>query len=148
MVALMAKEGDIFTPEYFKTLEAVTGAMYGMPGVNPSSVTSLFTPNVRFIEVVEDGFTGGNVVPADFPAGEAKPTPEDLARVRENVLKSNYMGRLVTDSFNGTMVMANLLDIDPKTGGGLTPSLGQAARGVAVEYESERSACTSSALPR
>ena len=80
-----------------------------------SSDLSLFTPNVRFTEVVEDGFTGGNVVPADFPAGQANPTHEDLARVRENVLKSNYMGRLVTDSFNGAMVMANLLDIDPKS---------------------------------
>ena len=138
MVALMAKEGDIFTPEYFKTLEAVTGAMYGMPGVNPSSVTSLFTPNVRFIEVVEDGFTGGNVVPADFPAGEANPTPEDLARVRENVLKSNYMGRLVTDSFNGTMVMANLLDIDPDTGRRLdTFILAKRLEALRVEYESD-----------
>jgi len=115
MVALMAREGDIFTPEYFKKLEAVTQAMYAMPGVDQSSVTSLFTPNVRFTEVVEDGFTGGNVVPADFPVGKANPTDEDLARVRENVLKSNYMGRLVTDSFNGAMVMANLLDIDPDT---------------------------------
>jgi len=115
MVALMAREGDIFTPEYFTTLEAVTQEMYGMPGVDQSSVTSLFTPNVRFTEVVEDGFTGGNVVPADFPVGKANPTHEDLARVRENVLKSNYMGRLVTDSFNGAMVMANLLDIDPDT---------------------------------
>ena len=115
MVALMAREGDIFTPEYFKKLEAVTQAMYAMPGVDQSSVTSLFTPNVRFTEVVEDGFTGGNVVPADFPVGKDNPTHEDLARVRENVLKSNYMGRLVTDSFNGAMVMANLLDIDPDT---------------------------------
>jgi len=138
MVALMAKEGDIFSPEYFKTLEAVTGAMYGMPGVNPSSVTSLFTPNVRFIEVVEDGFTGGNVVPADFPAGEANPTPEDLARVRENVLKSNYMGRLVTDSFNGTMVMANLLDIDPNTQEPLdTFALAKRLEALRVEYESD-----------
>ena len=30
MVALMAKEGDIFTPEYFKTLEAVTDAVSGI----------------------------------------------------------------------------------------------------------------------
>ena len=117
MIALMARDGDIFTPEYFEKLEAVTQEMYGMPGVDQSSVTSLFTPNVRFTEVVDDGFTGGQHCPgSDFPAGEANPTQEDLARVRENVLKSNYMGRLVTDSFNGAMVMVNLLDIDPDTG--------------------------------
>ena len=110
IIALVAKEGDIFTAEYFDKLDAVTKVVYSMQGVDQSSVMSLFTPNVRFTEVVEDGFTGGNVVPSDFET-----TPEGLAKVRENALKSNYMGRLVTDSFNGAMVMANLLDIDPNT---------------------------------
>jgi len=133
MIALMAREGDIFTPEYFTTLEAVTQEMYGMPGVDQSSVTSLFTPNVRFTEVVEDGFTGGNVVPSDFT-----PTPAGLAKVRENALKSNYMGRLVTDSFNGTMVMANLLDIDPGTGERLdTFALAKRLEALRVKHESD-----------
>jgi hypothetical protein len=44
-------------------------------GVERSSITSLFTSNVRYNEVVEDGFRGGNIVAADF-AG----TPEQLAR--------------------------------------------------------------------
>ena len=133
MIALMAREGDIFTPEYFTTLEAVTQEMYGMPGVDQSSVTSLFTPNVRFTEVVEDGFTGGNVVPSDFT-----PTPAGLAKVRENALKSNYMGRLVTDSFNGTMVMANLLDIDPGTGEQLdTFALAKRLEALRVKHESD-----------
>ena len=133
MVALMAREGDIFTPEYFTTLEAVTQQMYGMPGVDQSSVTSLFTPHVRFTEVVEDGFTGGNVVPSDFT-----PTPEGLAKVRENALKSNYMGRLVTDSFNGAMVMVNLLDIDPDTGERLdTFALAKRLEALRMKHESD-----------
>ena len=110
VVALVVKEGDIFTADYFNKLEALTDEVYAMHGVRQESVTSLFTPNVRFTEVVEDGFTGGNLVPADFET-----TPEGLAKVRENALKSNYMGRLVTDSFNGAMVMANLFEIDPDT---------------------------------
>ena len=110
IVALVVKEGDIFTTDYFEKLDALTKDVYALQGVDQASVTSLFTPNVRFTEVVEDGFTGGNVVPADYEM-----TPEGLAKVRENALKSNYMGRLVTDSFNGAMVMANLLDIDPGT---------------------------------
>ncbi|MED6315002.1 MAG: hypothetical protein VX704_08200 [Verrucomicrobiota bacterium] len=110
ILSLLVKEGDIFTADYFNKLEALTDDIYAMQGVEQASVMSLFTPNVRFTEVVEDGFTGGNVVPADFQT-----TPEGLARVRENALKSNYMGRLVTDSFNGAMVMANLFEIDPDT---------------------------------
>ena len=139
MVALMAKEGDIFTPKYFKNLEAVTEAISAIPGVDPASVTSLFTPNVRFTEVVEDGFTGGNVIPDDFPAGKADPTHEDLARVRENVLKSNYMGRLVTDSFNGAMVMANLLDIDPNSKKSLdTFAVARELEALRGKYEDEQ----------
>ena len=110
VLAMIVEEGEIFNEDYFNKLDSLTKDVYAMPGVDQASVTSLFTPNVRFTEVVEDGFTGGNVVPADFAN-----TLQDLAKVKENVLKSNYMGRLVTDSFNGAMVMANLLDVDPDT---------------------------------
>ena len=110
IIALVMREGDIFSADYFHKLEALTDDVYALQGVKQESVMSLFTPNVRFTEVVEDGFTGGNVVPADFET-----TPEGLYKVRENALKSNYMGRLVTDSFNGAMVMANLLDIDSES---------------------------------
>ena len=110
VLAMIVEEGEIFNENYFNKLDSLTKDVYAMPGVDQASVTSLFTPNVRFTEVVEDGFTGGNVVPADFAN-----TLQDLAKVKENVLKSNYMGRLVTDSFNGAMVMANLLDVDPDT---------------------------------
>ena len=73
---------------------------------------SLFTPNVRFTEVVEDGIAGGNVIPADF-----EPTPEGLAQVRENILKSNYMGRLVANDFSARRSSSQkLLEIDPNTG--------------------------------
>ena len=62
---------------------------------------SLYTPNVRFTEVVEDGISGGNVIPDDF-----EPTEEGLAKVRENILKSNYMGRLVANDFSATIIAA------------------------------------------
>ncbi len=71
-------------------LRKVTEEVFYIKGVERSSVTSLFTPNVRYNEVVEDGFRGGNIVSADF-AG----TPEQLAPVRENLLKSDWVGRIV-----------------------------------------------------
>ncbi|MCM2255284.1 MAG: MMPL family transporter [Vicinamibacteria bacterium] len=111
LVALKVREGDIFTPEYFATLKAVTDDVFFIPGVDRSRVSSLFTPNVRFTEVVEDGISGGNVVPADF-----QPTPEGLAKVRRNLLKSGYVGRLVANDFTAALVSAELLEIDPRTG--------------------------------
>lgn len=111
IIALMVKEGDIFTAEYIDALQKLTDEVFFLPGVDRASVTSLVTPNVRFLEVVEDGLAGGNVVPADF-----EPTPEGLAEVRANVIKSGRVGQLVANNFNGSIIMANLLEVDPSTG--------------------------------
>jgi predicted RND superfamily exporter protein len=81
LVAVMAKNGDMFTPEFFATLKAATDEVFFLPGVDRSQVQSLFTPNVRYLEVVEDGFAGGPVVPSNF-----QPTPDAFATVRENLI--------------------------------------------------------------
>ena len=112
LVAVMQKDGgDIYNAHYFKTLKLVTDEVFFLPGVDRATVTSLFTPNVRFIEVVEEGFVGGNVIPADYQG-----TPEDLDKVRRNVLKSGNVGRLVANDFSGALVRADLLEIDPASG--------------------------------
>ncbi len=111
LVALMAREGDILNPAFFAQLKQVTDEVTFLPAVDRPQVQSLFTPNVRYIEVVEDGFTGGNVIPADF-----SPTPDNFARVRENIIKSGRLGQLVANDFSGAIVSAHLLEIDPRTG--------------------------------
>ena len=111
LVALTVDEGEIFTPEFFKTLKAATDEVFFIPGIDRSRVSSLFTPNVRFTEVVEDGISGGNIIPADF-----RPTKEGLEQVRKNLLKSNYVGRLVANDFSGAIISASLLEINPNTG--------------------------------
>ena len=112
LIALRTKDGkDIYNPEFFDTLKKVTDEVFFLPGIDRATVTSLFTPNVRFIEVVEEGFAGGNVIPATFQG-----TPEDLEQVRSNVLKSGHVGRLVSNDFQGAMISSSLLEIDPTTG--------------------------------
>jgi predicted RND superfamily exporter protein len=111
LVALMVKEGDIFTSEFFADLEAMTGEVFFIPGVDRSRVFSLFTPNVRYTEVVEDGIVAGNVIPANFTADV-----EGLYTVRNNILKAGILGRLVANDFTGAIVSARLLEFDPGTG--------------------------------
>ncbi len=111
LIAIMTRQGDIFTPEFFDTLKQATDEVFFLPGVNRSSVTSLFTPNVRFTEVVVGGIAGGNVVPADF-----EPTEEGLREVRRNILKAGIVGRLVASDFSGALISAELLELDPDTG--------------------------------
>ena len=111
LIAVTVDEGTIFTPEFFDTLKQITDEVFFIPGVDRAQVKSLFTPNVRFIEIVEDGFAGGNVIPAEFQG-----TPEDLEQVRKNIIKSGQVGRLVANDFTGAMVTAGLLEVDPGTG--------------------------------
>ena len=111
IVALVQKQGDIFNAGFFDRLKQVTDDVFFLPGVDRSTVTSLYTPNVRFIEIVEDGFAGGNVIPPEFQG-----TVADLDRVRRNLLKSGYVGRLVANDFSGALVSAELLEFDPASG--------------------------------
>jgi predicted RND superfamily exporter protein len=112
LVALVARDGDIFTEKFFVELKRATDEVTFLPSVDRAQVQSLFTPNVRYIEVVEDGFSGGNVIPAGFAPSEA-----GFARVRENILKSGKLGQLVANDFTGAIVSAQLMEVDPATGG-------------------------------
>ena len=110
-IALVQKDGDIFNKEYMAKLKALTDDVFLLNGVDRPSVKSLFTPNTRFIEVIEEGFAGGNVIPATFQGTDA-----DLKQVRSNVQKSSEIGRTVATDFTGALVVAGLLEIDPQTG--------------------------------
>jgi predicted RND superfamily exporter protein len=111
VIALVAKQGEIFTAEFFKTLKSVTDEAYYLPGVDRAQVSSIFTPNVRYIEVVEAGLQGGNVVPGDFA-----PTPEGFQQVRQNIVKSGRIGMLVSADYTGAAVIVSLQEVDPATG--------------------------------
>ena len=102
LIALIARDGNMFTPEFFEALKRATDEVIVMEGIDRGRVQSLFTPNVRYLEVVEDGIEAGNVIPADF-----QPTPEGMARVRENILKAGIVGRLVANDFSGALVSAH-----------------------------------------
>ncbi|KAE9645985.1 RND family transporter [Pseudomonas sp. PB106] len=111
LVAVKSNKGEIFTPQAMAALRKVSDEVFFINGVERSSVTSLFTSNVRYTEVVEDGFTGGNLVDSSY-AG----TPQQVAQVRERTLKSDWVGRIVSNDLSSAMVVANLQETDPVTG--------------------------------
>lgn len=104
-------EGDIYNKEFLDTLRGVTDEVFFTPGVNRGQVYSLFTPNVRYIEITEDGFVGEVLIPSRFEADE-----EGLAHVRSNVAKSGQIGSLVSNDLKSAMVRADLMEINPQTG--------------------------------
>ncbi|HUS24578.1 MAG TPA: MMPL family transporter [Candidatus Binatia bacterium] len=110
LLAMVQKNGDIYDAAFMDSLHKLTDAVFFAPGVDRARVSSLFTPDVRYIEVIEDGFAGGNVIPAEYA-----PTQEMLQQIKRNVGKANILGRLVTNDQTGAMVFSELLERDPVT---------------------------------
>ena len=65
-IAVSVKNGDIFNKAYMETLSEITDEVFYIPGVDRSALKSLWTPNIRWLEVTEDGFQGGPVIPDGY----------------------------------------------------------------------------------
>ena len=107
LIALVARDGNMFQAGFFNALKEATDEVLVMEGIDRTRVQSLFTPNVRYMEVVEGGIEAGNVVDSEF-----EPTTEALAKVRENILKAGIRGRLVANDFSGALISAIVLEQD------------------------------------
>ena len=109
-IAVAVKDGDIFNKAYMETLSEITDEVFYLTGVDRSGLKSLWTPNTRWVEVTEDGFQGGPVIPDGYDGSE-----RSLEQLRQNILKSGQVGRLVADNFKSTIVYAPLFEINPET---------------------------------
>ena len=110
LISVCDADGDIFNEEFFTQLKAVHDQLYFIPGVNRPLVNSIFAPSARFVEVVEDGFAGGPIIPANFTADK-----RGLAVVKENIEKAKVVGRMIASDYSCAMVTAQLLETDPQT---------------------------------
>ncbi|MBQ0747160.1 MAG: RND family transporter, partial [Marinobacter sp.] len=110
-IAVETKTGDIFSPEYMETLKQITDEVFYLDGVDRSGLKTLWTSNVRWVEVTEQGFQGGTVIPDGYDG-----SPASLEKLRQNILRSNEVGRLVSDNFKSTIVYAPLYEKNPETG--------------------------------
>lgn len=112
LVAVCDESGNIYNEKFFVALKNIHDQLFFIPGVDRSQVKSLFSPSTRFTEIVEGGFAGGPVIPADFQASN----PAALKTVSENIVKAGIVGRQVSEDFSCAMVTAQLLELDPTTG--------------------------------
>lgn len=110
-VAVENKDGDIFEADFQQELQKITDEIFFIPGVNRSGLRSLWTPNVRWMEVTEEGFVGGPVIPDGYDGSE-----ESLDQLRTNVLRSGEVGNLVANNFESTIVYIPLDEVNPETG--------------------------------
>ncbi|MBT8769543.1 efflux RND transporter permease subunit [Metapseudomonas boanensis] len=107
-ISVEAVNGDIFNKEYMETLRQIHDEVFYISGVDRSGLKSLWSPSVRWTEVTEEGFAGGEVIPQTYDGSAA--TLEDL---RNNVLKSGQIGRLVANNFKSSIIDVPLLESYP-----------------------------------
>ncbi|GLZ85537.1 membrane protein [Metapseudomonas resinovorans] len=107
-ISVEAVNGDIFSKEYMETLRQIHDEVFYIPGVDRSGLKSLWSPSVRWTEVTEEGFAGGEVIPQTYDGSEAS-----LEELRNNVLKSGQIGRLVANNFKSSIVDVPLLESYP-----------------------------------
>lgn len=115
-ISVEAVNGDIFSKEYMETLRQIHDEVFYISGVDRSGLKSLWSPSVRWTEVTEEGFAGGEVIPQTYDG-----SPASLEELRNNVLKSGQIGRLVANNFKSSIIDVPLLESypDPKDQGKL-----------------------------
>jgi len=114
LIALEAKTGTIFTPEFFDEFSHLADDVFFLPGVDRGHIQHMYSPNVRVFELAEDGFHASAVIPATF-----KPTQEGFDLVKSNLLKGQLVGRLVSGDFKTALIAVPLYEHDPRTGAAL-----------------------------
>ena len=112
LVAVCDKHDTIYNQRFFDTLKNIHDQLFFINGVDRSLVKSIFSSSTRFTEIVEGGFAGGPVIPADFNSSN----PQALEKVASNIEKAGIVGGLVSDDFKCAMVSGQLLELDPNTG--------------------------------
>ncbi len=131
MVALKTSDGDIYSNEFLQTLKGIHEDVFFLSGVERASVQSLYSSSSIYLEVTEDGFRGGAVLPNNFDESQ-----ETMNEFRSNLLKSDLVGRIVGSDFKSAMVAATLRDDDPNTGQRLdVKKVGAELEKIRAKYE-------------
>lgn len=133
LIALENKKGDIYQPEFMEALRQVNDDVFFVPGVDRTRLTSIFSPSIIYVEIIEGGLSGKNVIPSDYT-----PTPEVMEVIRTNVGKANVIGRLVSENQRAALIVAELLEHDPTVNTGSQDAEGskfsRIRAGIAAEF--------------
>lgn len=103
--------GDIFSDEFQSVVRTINDEVYLMAGVDRAFVRSLWTPNVRWTEVTEEGYRGGAVMPDGYDGSQ-----EMNEVLKANILRAGVVGTFVAADFRSTMIVAPLMERNQETG--------------------------------
>jgi len=106
-----ARHGSVWTRELLTRVQLLTRQVFKIPGVVPTSIISLASPNLRDVEFTE---TGG--MRPVYLMGEVPDTPEGVEALRRRVEGDpNYRGNLTSLDGRAAMIVADFrTDSDPE----------------------------------
>ncbi|MFN4330226.1 MAG: efflux RND transporter permease subunit [Limnobacter sp.] len=110
-IAVHNKNGTIYEAEFLETLRQITDEVFYIPGVDRGNLSSIWTPNVMWRQVTEEGLRMGPVIGQGFQG-----LPEQIEAVKANVERSGRIGSLVANDQRSAVILAPLLEVDPETG--------------------------------
>ena len=113
IVVLESRQGTIWNVDFFKKYKQLSDEIFYMPGVARQTVTSLWTPNTRYLEITEEGINADDVIPGTITLDSMD--ERSLEKIENNVIRGNFVGRLVGADFKSAMVRAELSEINPET---------------------------------
>jgi predicted RND superfamily exporter protein len=110
-IAVTANQGTIIDAHYLAVLQKISDEVFLLPGVDRPFMTSLWTPNTRWVGVTPEGLSSGPVISDQFDF-----TAQQLAVVRRNIQGTGQVGQLVSPDFKSSMIYAPLMDKNNLTG--------------------------------
>ena len=110
-ISLEAKQGDIYSKQYLRTLQDLNDKVFLMPGVDRAWMRSLWTSSLRWTEITEEGYRGGPVMPEQWN-GDADSTRQ----LQANIARAGIVGNYVADNMKSAVIFVPLLERDPETG--------------------------------
>ena len=109
-IVVAANHGSIITVPYIETLKNINDEIYLLPNVDRAYMTSLWTPNTRWVSIVGDGLTNGPVISGDYNGSAA-----GLPSIQQNIVKTHRIGGLVSNDWTSSMIYVPLLQYDGLT---------------------------------
>ncbi|WP_439865355.1 efflux RND transporter permease subunit [Pseudomonas antarctica] len=110
-IAVEAPGSSIYDAHYLELLARLNDKVFLLPGVDRPFMKSMWTPNMRWMAVTEEGVEGGRVIPDDYDGSASS-----LETVHRNATRSGEIGQTIALDGHSSLIFVPLMDIDAQTG--------------------------------
>jgi uncharacterized protein len=114
LVATRARSGTIWNADFLETLHEITEEVTFLPGVRRTKVRSLWSPLTRVTENTEYGIQSDQVIPSDLTPDAL--TSTEIEAIRDRAMNGGHRGTLFANDDSGALVIAELQEVDPRSG--------------------------------